>query len=202
MSKSIVTNCKIKGCEHRGNLDSRTGKRYFIDGFCYMHYKRNKKYGSPHKVHFIINGQTTSPVYRIHAGMKSRCYGKSDTKYKDYGGRGIKVCDRWLGINGFNNFLKDMGDRPTSQHSIDRINNNGNYEPGNCRWATIHEQSSNKRNNTDIPGVGWDSAKNKWVARLCVNKKYVLRKQFNTIEEAITAREEAERKYIHPTASF
>lgn len=197
MSKSIVTNCKISGCEHKGNVDSRTGKRYFIGGFCYMHYKRNKKYGSPHKVNFIVNGQTKSPVYRIHAGMKSRCYGKSDTKYKDYGGRGIKVCDRWLGINGFNNFLKDMGNRPTPQHSIDRINNEGNYEPSNCRWATIHEQSSNKRNNTSCVGVSWATGKKRWEARLSVGNKVVLYKRFMNRDDAIAARKKAEVEYLY-----
>jgi hypothetical protein len=78
--------------------------------------------------------------------MKERCLDPNLKSFKDYGGRGITVCDRWL--NSFPNFLADMGPRPTPKHSIDRIGNNGNYEPGNCRWATWDVQSRNMRGRT------------------------------------------------------
>jgi len=75
--------------------------------------------------------------------IKSRCNNPNTERYPSYGGRGIKVCDRWL--NSYENFLADMGRKPSAKHSIDRINVDGNYEPANCRWATDHEQRMNKR---------------------------------------------------------
>jgi len=81
--------------------------------------------------------------YRTWLGMKRRCYNSNRKDYKDYGGRGIKVCDRWL--HSFQNFLSDLGRAPTPRHSIDRKNNDGNYEPSNCQWATDKEQQNNRR---------------------------------------------------------
>lgn len=82
--------------------------------------------------------------YAAWKSMCGRCYTPSTKAYRHYGGRGITVCDRWRGAEGFPNFLSDMGSRP-QKHSLDRVDVNGNYGPDNCRWTTQSEQNSNRR---------------------------------------------------------
>jgi hypothetical protein len=91
-----------------------------------------------------LNG-AISPEYRAWRAMKYRCLNPNCHAYKNYGGRGISVCHEWLGKHGFDNFLQNMGRKPRHDLSLDRINNNGNYEPSNCRWATRLQQSRNRR---------------------------------------------------------
>lgn len=99
-------------------------------------------FGSISRTH----GMSGSPEHRAWKHMRNRCYNPNVKEYPYYGGRGIKVCDRWL--ESFENFFADMGQRPSSSHSIDRFpNGDGDYEPGNVRWATDLEQSRNRSNN-------------------------------------------------------
>lgn len=95
------------------------------------------------KKKFTTHGRTDTKEYLAWLSMKNRCLNDSHQNYKNYGGRGIKVCDKWR--NDFDAFLKDMGEAPSKKHSIDRIDVNGNYEPKNCKWSTPGEQARNKR---------------------------------------------------------
>jgi hypothetical protein len=98
----------------------------------------------------MIGGKRTAE-YRAWSAMKTRCCNKNDKNYPNYGGRGIKVCDRWL--HSFDNFMDDMGLRPKGL-TLERIDNNGNYEPGNVKWATKCEQTHNRRTGWRISEEG------------------------------------------------
>lgn len=88
-------------------------------------------------------GLTKTPTYSSWSSMKSRCLNPRNTNYPMYGGRGVRICDRWL--ESFDNFFADMGERPSLDHSIDRIDVDGHYEPNNCRWADRSTQRRNQR---------------------------------------------------------
>lgn len=130
-----------------------------------------------------------NPAYGCWTSMKARCYDKNHMHYRNYGGRGIVVCERW--INSFANFLADMGDRPSDKHSIDRFpDKNGNYEPGNCRWATAREQGSNMRTNVIIDFRGKSLTIIEWSRSLGIG--------YTTIRERIRRGWSIEKVFTHP----
>jgi len=129
------------------------------------------------------NGKMT-PEYKTWSSMMDRVSNPKNSNYMYYGGRGISVCERWL---KFDKFFADMGERPDGM-SIDRIDVNGNYEPSNCRWATIEEQNNNKRNTRHVSHIGKTQNCTQWEKELGLNKGslYNRLKRGWTMDDAIT----------------
>lgn len=120
------------------------------------------------------HGLTETPEYWVLVGIKDRCLNKNNNRYERYGGRGIKVCDRWL--ESVEHFVSDMGPRPSSKHSIERIDIDGNYEPGNCVWATLEQQAKNRSNNTQITINGVTKNIQQWSADTGVCRTVILKR--------------------------
>lgn len=165
-------------------------------GLCKRHYDASRNNGDPLKITRIYGENRTShPLYNTHRSMIRRCHYKEDKAYENYGGRGIKVCERWREpLQGFPNFLADMGERPEG-YSLDRIDNDGNYEPSNCRWATRTEQNCNQRlrkdNKTGLVGVYF--CYGKYITGISFKGKHKHLGTFNTAKEARQAYEKAKQ---------
>lgn len=112
-------------------------------------------------------GRHTSE-YKIWERMLHRCKNPNNERYARYGGRGIKVCERWQ--ESFANFLADMGPRPSPKHTVDRIDNDGHYEPSNCRWATQMEQTRNSSRTKDLTLNGETMCMTAWAQRLGITQ--------------------------------
>ena len=168
-------NCKIRKCPNK----------VFSLGYCVKHYKRLKRNGDPLKLVNDKHGMSYSREYSSWHMMKERCLNKNLKQYKNYGGRGITICDEW--ISSFSAFYRDMGNRPKDT-SIDRVDNNGNYCKENCKWSNSVEQNNNQRirstNKSGYVGVSWYKQSKKWRASITVNGKVKNLGHFNDKEKA------------------
>ena len=138
----------------------------------------------------ITHGVTKHRLYYIWFGLVDRCTNPNHNRYKDYGGRGITVCEEWLDVK---NFIEDMYPSYMEGLSLDRIDNDKGYSLDNCRWADASTQAINRRiqkNNTSgFVGVSYHNGKARWVAQIMVNKIIIHLGYFNSVQEAVEARD-------------
>jgi len=126
--------CLVQECRHD----------HYSNGYCQLHYNRTWRLGVPSITHYQeTHGLSKTLEYNTWQGMMQRCYNKHSPKYKNYGGRGIKICTEWL--HSFSLFYKDMGKKPFPLAQIDRIDNNGDYTKDNCHWVANVINARNKR---------------------------------------------------------
>lgn len=135
------------------------------------------------------HGRVGTREYLSWQKMKSRCLNTGDKAFPNYGGRGITICEQWLGALGFETFWKNLGPRPSIKHSLDRIDNNGDYSPENCRWATAQEQANNRRSNVLLNFAGKTMNMSQWAKVLGIDKDIIqsrLKRRGWSVERALT----------------
>lgn len=164
----VIESCgqERKGTHYMSKVRCECGKEYLVPDTELIYGRRTscKECSHPTQTH----GKTHTKLFDVWQSMKQRCYDKHNNNYKNYGGRGIRICDEWLSnFMNFYNWAMDNGYQKGL--SIDRIDVNGNYEPSNCRWVTMKEQASNKRNNHLITYKGETKHLQYWANKFNIN---------------------------------
>lgn len=168
-----MKSCIIDNCENQSRRRD----------MCSKHYSRWYRHGCTDYISRESHGKSRTVEYNLWCNIIARCENKKHPYYRNYGGRGITVSKEWR--NSFTEFLKDMGERPSDLHQIDRINNNKGYSKENCEWAT-HQENSNNRfyKNT---GTFYNKALNKWQTEVRYNGKRYYLGLFSTMAEGAEA---------------
>lgn len=183
-----MATCSIQNCSNT----------VWSKGLCNAHCQR-KRLGidleKPIKQLRVGENRSKNPLYTTYRGMIQRCSNPNQKYYSYYGGRGIKVCERWTGIDGFTYFAEDMGEKPEGM-TLDRKDNDGDYTPDNCQWATRTTQQINQRinnvNTSGIKGVHYQKAANSWMAYINYRGKRKHLGYFKEKADAVAARKDAE----------
>ena len=195
LENRVIRLCSVNGCKGR----------HFSNGFCSKHYIRWRKYGNPYKTKINRSNLTEKfpEEHKTWMQMTRRCRDKNNDHYC---GRGITVCDRWLGVYGFSNFLKDMGPKPSYKktrggmpfYTLDRVDPSLGYNKENCRWANKWMQAWNKEDKRSFSrrvGVTYKKKLGVWVAQLQKDGEHYAR-YAKTEDGAIQARREMEQEYL------
>jgi hypothetical protein len=151
-----------------------------------MQIRKAERKKAPAFKHGHTSGGKDSKTYYTWHGMIARCTNPAVDSFPNYGGRGIKVCDRWA---KFDAFLEDMGEPPTASHSLDRIDSDKDYSPENCRWASVKEQANNKRSNQTVTFQGITNTVAQWAEQTGIKYMTLYSRLFKhkwPIERALT----------------
>lgn len=160
--------------------------RRFEKGNQYASYEYRTQAVLPAKMQLTPSAVSKMPEYRAWISMKVRCYDKSNNRYHRYGARGIEVCEEWR--NDFLAFLKDVGPRPSDKHSLERVDNNLGYQPGNCEWRLPKDQARNRVSNTLVTHNGQTKCIAEWAEEVGIPQSVLSRRirEGWSAEDAIT----------------
>lgn len=171
--------CCVENCE----------RKHIAKGYCDKHYRRYLKHGNPKTSKRNNHGLVKTKEYSIWASIIQRCTNPKNIDYKNYGGRGINIYNEWKNnFTSFYNYLENVIGLKTEGMSLDRINNDGNYEPGNIRWANSVTQARNRRirsnNKSGYTGVHFCKKTNKYISLISINRKQVYIGSFDCPKKA------------------
>lgn len=195
LTGAVFGKLTVTGLSHRNakkeavwNCSCSCGGAIQVRGSCLTGIVRFRSCGcnKGHWTHRLTERGKKSGLYGIWTAMKNRCYNPNSEYYADYGGRGIKVCDRWKG--SFESFFEDLGDRPKGM-TLERIDNNGDYGPSNCHWATRKDQARNRRSNVILEFQGRSQILDGWAKEIGIEAATIRRRLALgwTMEKALTS---------------